>query len=257
MRPGRDMLVPGIRVRPVAGSRRRHDGRIRLTGRHWSLLTGFALTAVLVAGGLGLPGRQHVQIDPARVAAARAQLAGLAVVDHRPPRDPEYRREAFGPAWSDDSGVADSGNSCDTRNDVLRRDLTVSRSVAVASCATAVAAGRLRSPYTGREVVFTRGRESAAVQIDHVVPLAYAWVMGARAWPAPQRFAFANDPANLLAVDGASNQAKSDSEPGRWMPELAGFWCQYAIAFVTVSAAYRLPVDRSSHGVLATALRGC
>ena len=250
-------LRRALERRRTTAHRRRHDGRIPLTGRHWSALTGFALTAVLVAGGLGLPDRPAPRVDPSRVAAARNHLAALTVVADRPAHDRGYRREAFGPAWSDDAGVADSGNACDTRNDILRRDLTVTRSVAIATCATAVAAGRLRSPYTGREIVFTRGRESAAVQIDHVVPLAYAWDMGAGDWPAPQRIAFANDPANLLAVDGPSNQAKSDLEPGRWMPELDGFRCQYAIAFVTVSAAYRLPVDSPSQRVLASALGGC
>ncbi len=258
--------VPGTTVRAVrrdlerrwvAASHRRRAGRIRLTGRHWSALVGFAVTATLVAVGLGSPERAGVPVDRQRVAAARAALASLPVLTVRPPHDGGYRREAFGPAWSDDAGVGGADNGCDTRNDVLARDLAVGGSVAVSSCTTAVAAGRLRSPYTGRELAFTRGRGSAAVQIDHIVPLAYAWDMGARDWPPARRMAFANDPANLLAVDAASNQAKSDSEPGRWMPELRGFWCQYAIAFVVVSQAYALPVDRASRDVLARALAGC
>ena len=236
----------------------RHGERIRLTGRHWGALSGFAATAVFVAVGLGWPsGPAPPALDPARVAAARAALAGLAVVDGRPPRGSGYRREAFGPVWTDRAGVGGSGNACDTRNDILARDLAVSETAAAQSCSAAVAAGHFRSPYTGREVVFTRGRGSAAVQIDHIVPLAYAWDMGARDWPADRRIAFANDPANLIAVDGASNQAKSDTEPGRWMPELRGFWCQYSVAFVTVSAAYRLRIDRPSHAVLRAVLDDC
>lgn len=221
------------------------------------MLAGFAATATAVAAGLGPPESAGPPVDPHRVAAARSALAGLPVLAARPAHDRGYRREAFGPAWTDAAGVGGSGNGCDTRNDVLARDLTVAGSVAVSSCAAAVAAGRFRSPYTGRELVFARGRGSAAVQIDHVVPLAYAWDMGARDWPPARRVALANDPANLVAVDAASNQAKSDLEPGRWMPELRGFWCQYAIAFVVVSAGYRLPIDRPSRDVLAAALAGC
>ncbi|MCK0437984.1 HNH endonuclease family protein [Gordonia alkaliphila] len=251
-------LRQDIARRITTASRRRRDGRIPLTGRHWALLVGFALTAVLVAVGLGLPTpRQAPSVPAERVAQARAALAGLHVVAARlrPPVD--YQRSAFGQAWTDHGGVGAAGNGCDTRNDILRRDLAVTKSVATTSCPAAVAAGRLRSPYSGREIAFARGAGSAQVQIDHVVPLAYAWDMGAWAWPAPRRMAFANDPANLLAVDGPSNQAKSDLEPGRWMPALRGFWCQYAIGFLTVSAAYRLAVDEASRRTLAAALGEC
>lgn len=252
--------VRGPDRRRTARRRRWWPGvdRIRLTVRHWAVLSGFTATALIVAVGLGWPSSvERPRLDPDRVAAARAALAGLEAVERRPARDSSYRREAFGQAWTDHAGVAGSGNACDTRNDILSRDLAVSKSVAAQSCSDAVAAGRFRSPYTGREVVFTRGRASAQVQIDHVVPLAYAWDMGAARWPAKLRIAFANDPANLIAVDAASNQAKSDLEPGRWMPELRGFWCQYAAAFVTVSAAYRLRIDRPSRDVLAGALADC
>lgn len=251
-------LRRGIGRRLLAPRRTQSGEYVRLTGRHWTALSGFAVTATIVAAGLGWPSSpEQPRLDPARVAAARVALAHLEVVDRRSARGPSYRREAFGPAWTDQAGVGGSGNACDTRNDILARDLAVSKSVAAQTCSAAVAAGRFRSPYTGREIVFARGRGSAAVQIDHIVPLAYAWDMGASDWPALTRIAFANDPANLLAVDGPSNQAKSDAEPGAWMPELHGFWCQYALAFVTVSAAYRLRIDAPSRGVLARALADC
>lgn len=72
---------------------------------------------------------------------------------------------------------------------------------------------------------------------------------------ARQRLDFANDPANLVAVDGRSNQEKSDSEPARWMPPARGFWCQYAIQFVIVTATYGLAIDEPSRRVLSEALR--
>ena len=118
-------------------------------------------------------------------------------------------------------------------------------------------AGELRSPYTGETVVFRRDRNATAVQIDHIVPLAFAWDMGAFGWSAARRADLANDPANLVAVDAASNQDKSDSEPGRWLPPNKGFHCQYAIEFVVVTRAYGLMIDAASREVLARVLRRC
>lgn len=212
---------------------------------------------MLVAVGVGIPGAVPSNVDRVLVQQARDSLRTLTVVAERTPRTRPYRREAFGPPWTDAAAVGKSGNGCDTRNDVLARDLDVAESVAAQSCPTAVAAGTFRSPYTGRQIDFRRGNGSRAVQIDHIVPLSFAWDMGAADWPTVTRIAFANDPANLVAVDAASNQAKSDLEPGRWMPELRGFWCQYAVAFVRVSAAYELRIDARSRDVLAAALDDC
>jgi hypothetical protein len=95
------------------------------------------------------------------------------------------------------------------------------------------------------------------VQIDHIVPLAYAWSMGARQWNSVVRQRFANDPANLVAVDGEANQDKSDKQPSQWMPANSGFHCQYAIQFIAVVRTYGLYLDRASYPVLRTALARC
>ncbi|WOC13521.1 hypothetical protein MP11Mi_26240 [Gordonia sp. MP11Mi] len=236
---------------------RRRDGAVRLTIGQWGVVTVFAVLAVVVAVGVGPPRGDAPQVPAARVAQASTVFAALEVVPVRPPHDAAYDRDAFGTAWTDTSDARGSGNGCDTRNDILARDLDVSGQVAIDSCPRAVSSGVLTSPYTGRSVVFERGRSSAAVQIDHVVPLAYAWDMGAKDWPRGLRTAFANDPANLVAVDGGSNQAKSDGEPAVWMPPLDGFRCQYAVQFVTVLGTYHLPVDDPSRVVLAAALDRC
>lgn len=89
------------------------------------------------------------------------------------------------------------------------------------------------------------------------MPLAYAWDMGAYGWPAPERLRFANDPANLLAVDGPANQDKGDSPPGQWMPPNGAFACQYAMQFIAVLRGYALPVDAASTGVLRQAAASC
>ena len=94
-------------------------------------------------------------------------------------------------------------NGCDTRNDILDRDLVDKTYVSIKRCPTAVATGTLLDPYTNAMVPFMRGNQvGAAVQIDHLVPLALAWDLGARNWTDEMRARFANDPANLLAVAG-------------------------------------------------------
>lgn len=234
----------------------RRTDRVRLTGRQWLGLVVFAAVAVVVAFGVG-PVREPHPVPAAQVDAARRAFGGLRVIGARPPHDSGYQREAFGSAWTDDTQAAGAGNGCDTRNDILARDVRVSGLTSASTCPRAVAAGVLTSPYTGRPVVFERGRGSSAIQIDHIVPLSYAWDMGASRWDADRRATFANDPSNLVAVDGASNQTKSDAEPARWMPTLRSFHCQYAVQFVTVLARYGLPVDAPSKTALGRALESC
>lgn len=184
-------------------------------------------------------------------------LAGIVVLPARIHRY-DYRRAAFGDAWSDDNDAPGGHNGCDTRDDILNRDLVDKTYVAIKRCPDAVATGTLHDPYTSTTVAFRRGAKvGESVQIDHIVPLALAWDMGAYDWPAPQRLRFANDPANLLAVDGQANQDKGDSEPARWMPPSSAFHCQYAMQFIAVVRGYQLPVDESSVPVLQRAAASC
>jgi hypothetical protein len=107
--------------------------------------------------------------------------------------------------------------------------------VSITRCPDAIGTGTLHDPYTNATVMFVRGNQTgASVQIDHIVPLALAWDLGARNWPDDVRLRFANDPANLIAVDGKTNQDKGDSEPALWMPPNAAFRCQYAVQFTAV-----------------------
>lgn len=170
----------------------------------------------------------------------------------------DYRRDAFGESWTDDTTAPGGGNGCDTRNDILNRDLLEKTYVSISRCATAVATGVLLDPYTSVMVPFTRGNQTgAAVQIDHLVPLALAWDLGARSWPDEMRTRFANDPANLIAVQGQANQDKGDKEPALWMPPNEAFHCQYAIQFIAVLRGYGLPVDSPSKSALRQAADSC
>lgn len=184
-------------------------------------------------------------------------LAGVAVVPMRF-RGYDYRRAAFGDSWTDDNTAPGGRNGCDTRNDILDRDLAGKGYVAISRCPRAVASGILHDPYTNLVIPFTRGAQTgAAVQIDHIVPLAYAWDQGARNWTDEMRVRFANDPANLLAVQGQANQDKGDKEPAVWMPPNAAFHCQYAMQFIEVLRGYALPVDAPSVPALRRAASTC
>jgi hypothetical protein len=222
-------------------------------------LAAAALVAVLVAVQALVAGRH----DSSAVATApRLQsgadvLAGIRVVPQRI-RGYDYRRSAFGDAWDDDNSAPGGRNRCDTRNDILDRDLVDKTYVPIKRCAQAIASGTLRDPYTNETVLFQRGNQiGASVQIDHLVPLAFAWDMGARDWTEEMRKRFANDPANLLAVAGKANQDKGDLPPGEWMPPNTAFWCQYAVAFTEVLRGYRLSVDEASARQLKNAAASC
>src|ERR1700760_2960837 len=140
------------------------------------------------------------QADVPTVAPGVDVLAGVAEVPIRI-RGFDYRRAAFGDAWTDDNPAPDGHNGCDTRDDILNRDLVDKTYVSIKRCPNAVATGTLHDPYTNAVIAFQRGAKvGESVQIDHIVPLAYAWDMGGFSWPDPLRLRFANDPANLLAV---------------------------------------------------------
>ena len=197
------------------------------------------------------------QADAPAVAPGVDVLAGMAQIPLRI-RVFDYRRAAFGESWTDDNPAPGGHNGCDTRNDILERDLVDKTYVSIKRCPTAVATGTLHDPYTNASVAFVRGNQiGASVQIDHIVPLALAWDLGARDWPEDMRLRFANDPANLLAVGGQANQDKGDSEPALWMPPNMAFRCQYAVQFVAVLRGYGLSVDAASATVLREAASTC
>ena len=129
-----------------------------------------------------------------------------------------YSRLQFGPAWPRLGG-------CDARNRVLARDLT---SAVLKTTGCVVMSGTLLSPYTRGVIHFVRGPQSAQAQIDHVVALGDAWQTGAQGWTPTKREQFANDPVELLAVDGPSNEAKGDSDAASWLPPNKAFRCRYA-----------------------------
>ncbi|OBK76510.1 HNH endonuclease family protein [Mycobacterium sp. 1164985.4] len=226
----------------------------------WWLTAIVALAVIVAAQAVNSAGeRAHfiARADIPTVAPGVDVLAGVPVIPLRI-RGYDYRRAAFGDSWTDDNSAPGGRNGCDTRNDILNRDLDDKTFVSIKRCPNAVATGVLHDPYTNAVIAFTRGEKTgAAVQIDHIVPLALAWDLGARGWPEDLRVRFANDPANLIAVAGNANQDKGDHEPANWMPPNAAFHCQYAIQFIAVLRGYGLPIDAPSAGVLHNAAATC
>lgn len=181
-------------------------------------------------------------------AAARALLATLPTKG-RAPKTGYDRVADFGEAWTD----ADA-NGCGTRDDILARDLTD----VVRRGGCTVLSGTLDDPYTGRRIAFQRGPDtSARVQIDHVVALMNAWQTGAQALSPEQRLRLANDPLNLVAVDGPSNQSKGAGDAATWLPPAKGFRCEYAARQVAVKARYALWVVPAERAALDRILTGC
>ena len=185
---------------------------------------------------------------PAAAAAARTQLAALPVKGKAPASG--YDRVAqFGTAWLDVDH-----NGCDTRNDVLARDLVdVQRR---GPCT--VLRGGLTSPYTGEHVDFVRGNTtSTLVQIDHVVALENAWRTGAQQLSQQEREALANDPGNLFAVDRHSNAQKRSGDAATWLPAATAFRCTYVEHQVAVKTTYRLWVTPAERDAIARVLSTC
>lgn len=163
----------------------------------------------------------------------------------------------FGTAWSDDNAQPFGHNGCDTRNDVLRRDLD-HPVVEAGTHDCVVLTGVLRDPYTGELIHFERGEAtSSLVQIDHVVALGDAWQKGAQQWPADKRQDFANDPLNLLAVDGSANASKGDGDAATWLPPERSFWCIYVARQAAVKAKYGLWMTDAEKSTTRRILAGC
>ncbi len=182
--------------------------------------------------------------------AVVAALAQLDVKGRAPKTG--YSREAFGQKWADVDR-----NGCDTRNDILRRDLEEARTTPGSHGCT-VMTGTLQDPYTGNAMGFVRGTgTSGEIHIDHVVALSDAWQKGAQQWDQEQRTGFANDPLNLLAVQGVANQQKGDGDTATWLPANKSFRCNYVARQVAVKAQYELSVTQAEHDAMEDILFEC
>ena len=163
-----------------------------------------------------------------------------------------YARDQFGQRWADVNR-----NGCDTRNDILQRDLTnILFKPGTHNCV--VLSGTLIDPYSGTKIDFVRGNvTSMEVQIDHVVALSNAWQTGAFKLTLEKRTVFANDPENLLAVKGSLNSQKGDGDAATWLPPLKSFRCTYVSKQIAVKAKYGLWVTAPEKAAMKSILAKC
>jgi hypothetical protein len=158
----------------------------------WEIRLAIGLLAAFSVSGIAAPA-QAIRFSEATEVTATSVLSSLPVKGRAAKTG--YSRSQFGQAWADVDR-----NGCDTRNDMLKRDLTnIEFKVKTRECV--VLSGVLLDRYSGETINFVRGNvTSMEVQIDHVVALSNAWQTGAFKLTLMQRTAFANDPLNLFAV---------------------------------------------------------
>ncbi|GAA3710360.1 HNH endonuclease family protein [Nonomuraea antimicrobica] len=218
----------------------------------FAVLTGAVIVVSLIdstktppataAGPLGnlsgtLPGLAPVSADADR-SEARGLIERLRVKGLGPGTG--YARTRYGENWADSAtGVPYARNGCRTRDDLLARDGRNVKYRAGSTCE--VVSMDLTDPYTGRLIRWHKS-DADDVQVDHVVPLNYGWRMGARGWPMSKRLDFANDPLNLLPVDGNANEQKDASGPAGWLPPRRDIRCAYVTRFAQVALKYDVPV---------------
>jgi hypothetical protein len=234
---------------------------VTAVGRGWSSTVAAVLAVAGLSGCGGSVGAaRDIGAGPAAAAeaspsssaipsgGAAALLATLAVKGRAPMTG--YSRDQFGQAWADVDR-----NGCDTRNDVLRRDLLdVALRPGTHDCV--VVSGTRDDPYTGRDLHYVRGG-TVGVDIDHVVALGDAWATGAQYWPVAERIALANDPANLLAVDASANRQKGDADAASWLPPQKSYRCAYVARQVAVKAKYGLWVTAAERDAIGRVLSSC
>ena len=200
---------------------------------------------------------KRLSFKPSVVAKDTTATSGTALevletlpVKGRAPKTGYDREAKFGTAWMDIDG-----NGCDTRNDVLARDLVYA---VKASDKCKIVSGEFQDPYTGKHIEFVRGNDTSAfVQVDHVVSLSDAWQKGAQQLSQAQRITLANDPLNLYAVDGAENSAKGAGDAATWLPSNRAIRCEYVARQISVKATYALWVSSPEKDAMKRILAEC
>jgi len=208
-------------------------------------------TVVLILFGGALPTMIQKSLQEPRIpVSSQTESSEALEVLHSLPvkgKAPKtgYERNQFGNGWG-------KTNGCDTRNIILYRDLQ--HPILENECK--VIGGQLNDPYTGETIVFTSD-DTTKVQIDHVVALSNAWQTGAQQLSIDQRKQLANDPLELLAVDGKANQAKSDGDAATWLPKNKAFRCEYIARQIAVKKKYMLWLTKAEKEAMLAVLKVC
>ena len=189
-------------------------------------------------------GEYHCHAE--RCSKARAQVEAATKEADRDGRaySKVYNRKDW-PHWSDHDG-----DCMNTRHEILAASSVAKPRLSPDGCY--VSSGRWNDPYSGK--VYTRASD---LDIDHVVPLAYAHARGGASWSRAEKEQFANDPENLLAVDDGLNQGKGAKGPTEWMPPNNQYRCQYIAHFRRVIDKYSLEMWAKEKRVFNKQLAAC
>lgn len=158
---------------------------------------------------------------------------------------------------SDDDAVYDRdewnhwvGSPCNARETALMEQAVEYELREGSECRIDV--GLWITPYSGAEIT-----NPSAIDMDHVIPLAYAAENGGNEWSLSKKEEFANDPINLLATSPKENRSKGKRGPSEYMPPLESYHCEYAVAWVEVSFKYELSMPEEDKNRLTEALGTC
>jgi hypothetical protein len=192
----------------------------------------------------------------AEQSAEQIELSGPAIqlnnllIKGRAPKT-GYDRDLFGSSWIDIDR-----NGCDTRNDILRRDLSeVTFRPGTGNCV--VETGKVFDPYTGTEYDFVKSNTGGGMDIDHIVSLSDAWQKGAQQWNSETRKQFANDPLNLVATNQSVNRSKSSSDAASWLPPNKSIRCAFVARQISIKSAYQLWVTQAEYDAMTRVLSSC
>ena len=207
----------------------------------WEIRVALCLSLFLSAHTQGAEAAQPMAVDVVEMLAVKGRAPKTG-----------YARDQFGTAWKDTDH-----NGCDTRNDILNRDL-ISIIYKVSSQDCVVMSGVLVDPYSGETISFLRGvTTSSDVQIDHVVALSNSWQTGAFKLTMEKRTALANDPLNLLAVKGRLNSQKGAGDAATWLPPKKSYRCSYVARQVAVKYKYGLWLTAPEKTAILKLLQPC
>lgn len=220
-----------------------------------------AVVVAIVAVWFAQPDEEPTNQADIPAASNQARGSAFEALTNLPVKEPGsaagYDRAEFGPEWTDNADVEWGHNGCDTRSDLVRislQDLVVKEGTQ--GCVPL--SGTLLDPYTGEQMSFERGQDSASlIHVDHLVSLSDAWQSGAQHLSTAQRRDLANDPLNLWAVSGSENMSKGDRNAAEWLPSYLPSRCPMVAAQIAVKAKYRLSINTEEAEAMHRVLREC
>lgn len=176
----------------------------------------------------------------------------------------EYTRADFG-GWKSSDGF-------NTRVEVL----ITQASTYTLDSKNRVDSGTWYLQYTGDTVSYSSREDiSKNLQIDHIVPVAYANAHGAASWDEDKKQEFYTDygvdsgqsngdngtddykdVGNLIVSDSRSNIQKSDSGPSEWLPSNKSFDLMYCEKWVSICSNYGISISEADYQTILNVFNG-